>query len=55
MEGWAKTIKDGYPTMQQMHDALVRLSKAIKGSKNVREVSGQRVYRRESRANNDTV
>jgi len=44
MEDWAKTIKDCYPTMQQMHDALVRLSRAIKRSKNVREVSGQRIH-----------
>jgi len=44
MEGWAKTIKDGYPTMKQMHDALVELSRALKRSKNVREVSGQRIH-----------
>jgi len=29
VKGWAKAIRDAYPTMQQMHNALVELSKAI--------------------------
>jgi len=30
MKDWAEAIKDSCPTMRQMHEALVELSKAIR-------------------------
>ena len=35
MENWAKAIKDGFPTVKQMHEALVKLSKLVAQKKEV--------------------